>query len=47
MAVAHSLLSVVYHVVREKHPSTELGADVFDRLDTTRIERHHVRRLEQ
>ncbi len=47
MAVAHSLLTVVYHVLREKHPYTELGADFFDQLDTTRIERHHVRRLEQ
>ncbi len=25
----------------------ELGADYFDRLDATRIQRHHIRRLEQ
>ena len=47
IAVAHSLLAVMYHVLRTGRPYAELGADYFDRLDTTRIERHHVRRLEQ
>jgi transposase len=47
MAVAHSLLIVVYHVLRTEQPYTELGADYLDQLDATRIERHHVRRLEQ
>ena len=32
---------------REKKPYTDLGADYFDKLDTSRIQRHHVRRLEQ
>jgi transposase len=43
----HSVLVVVYHVVRDQQPYCDLGADYFDRLDTARIERHHVRRLEQ
>ena len=47
MAVAHSLLVVIYHVLRKRQPHTELGADYLDRLDAARIERHHVRRLEQ
>jgi len=47
MAVAHSMLVALYHVLREKRPFQDLGADYFDRLDTTHIERHHVRRLEQ
>jgi hypothetical protein len=47
MAVAHSILTVLYHVLRERRPYRDLGADYFDRLDATRIERHHVRRLEQ
>jgi transposase len=47
MAVAHSLLVVIYHVLRTGRPYTELGADYFDRLDATRIEHHHVLRLEQ
>lgn len=47
MAVAHSLLVIIYHVLREKKPYTELGADYFDRLNTEQVQRHHVRRLEQ
>jgi len=47
MAVAHSLLVTIYYVLRERRPYRELGADYFDRLDATRLQRHHVRRLEQ
>ena len=45
VAVAHSLLVVVYHVLKTGKPYLELGVDYFDQLDATRIERHHVRRL--
>lgn len=38
---------MIYHVLRTGRPYTELGLDYFDQLDTARIERHHVRRLEQ
>jgi hypothetical protein len=34
-------------MLRDQQPYTDLGADYFDRLDTDRVERHHVRRLEQ
>ena len=47
VAVAHSLLVVIYHVLKTGKPYVELGVDYFDQLDATRIERHHVRRLEQ
>jgi transposase len=47
MALSHRVLVMLYHVLRDKKPYTDLGADYFDKLDTTRIERHHVRRLEQ
>jgi transposase len=47
VAVAHSLLVVIYHVLRDRRPYLELGAGYFDALDAARIERHHVRRLEQ
>jgi transposase len=47
VAVAHSLLVVIYHLLKTGRPYTELGVDYFDRLDAARIERHHVRRLEQ
>jgi transposase len=46
-AVAHTLLVIIYHLLREHVPSTDLGPDSFDQLDKARVERHHVRRLEQ
>ena len=46
VAVAHSLLIVVHHVLRTGEPYVDLGADYFDRLDTKRLKRYHVRRLE-
>lgn len=47
MAVAHSVLVIMYHVLKEKKPYHELGADYFDRLDTQQTQRYYVRRLEQ
>jgi transposase len=47
VAVAHSLLVVIYHVLKTGRPYVELGVDYFDHLDAARVERHHVRRLEQ
>lgn len=47
MALAHSLLVVIYHVLRTKTPYKDLGADYFDKLDADRLQRHHVHRLEQ
>ena len=47
MAVAHALLVLIYHVLKTRRPYQDLGADYFDRLDAARLERHHVRRLEQ
>ena len=47
VAVAHSVLVIAYHVLREKKPFADLGSDYFDQIDAARIQRHHVRRLEQ
>ena len=47
MAVAHTLLVIIYHLLRDHVPYADLGPDYFDRLDQARVERHHVRRLEQ
>ena len=47
VAVCHSLLVVIYHMLRHRRPYQDLGPDYFDRLDTTRLQRHYVRRLEQ
>lgn len=46
VAVAHSILVIIYHVLKHRVPYRELGADYFDKLNVTYIQRHHVRRLE-
>ena len=47
VALAHSILVIIYHVLRTKKPYAELGADHFDKLNTERIQQHHIRRLQQ
>jgi transposase len=47
VAVAHSVLVILYHLLRDHRPYTDLGPAYFDRLDTERLQRLHVRRLEQ
>jgi transposase len=47
MAVSHSVLVILYHVLRDKKPYSDLGADYFDKLDTKYIERQSIQRLEQ
>jgi transposase len=47
VAVSHSVLVILYHVLREKKPYHDLGGDYFAKLDTRRQERHHIRQLEQ
>jgi transcriptional regulator with XRE-family HTH domain len=46
-ALAHKVLVIIYHLLRTKKPYTDLGAQYFDQQDRERIERHHLRRLEQ
>jgi transposase len=47
VAVAHSVLVIVYHVLRTGQPYADLGPDYFDRLDADRLQRHHVHRLRE
>jgi transposase len=47
VAVSHSVLVMLYHMLREDCPYTDLGPDYFEQLEADRIERYHVRRLEQ
>jgi transposase len=47
VAVAHSVLVSIYHLLRDHKPSADLGADYFDPLDAARLQHHHVHRLEQ
>jgi transposase len=46
MAVAHSLLVIIYHVLSDKQPYRDLGADYFDKMDKERLTRQALRRLE-
>jgi transposase len=46
LAVAHAVLVILSHLVRDQKPSTDLGVDYFDRLDTERLQRRYVQRLE-
>jgi transposase len=46
VAVSHTLLSIIYSMLRAHVPYTDLGADRFERLDPERLPRYHVRRLQ-
>lgn len=46
VAVAHSILTDTYHILKYKVAYIELGEDYFDRLQRDRIRRYHVKRLE-
>ena len=39
VAVAHSVLVVAYHILTNKRPYSDLGADYFDTLNTARGQR--------
>lgn len=45
VAVAHRVLVIAYHILKRQQPYTDLGADYFDTLDSERIQRHHISRL--
>ena len=47
VAVAHTLLGIIYQVLKVRAPYRELGADYYDRLEPERLKRQLVRRLEQ
>jgi transposase len=46
VAVAHAMVVIIYHILRDKVPYYELGAHHFDRLHVTHIKHHLVKRLE-
>jgi transposase len=45
LAVAHSILTVIYYVLTRGVPYEDLGADYFDRLRPEQHARYHARRL--
>src|SRR5215813_7440507 len=47
MAVAHSILVIIYHVLRDGVPYRDLGSTFFDERDRQRVEQRLVRRLER
>jgi hypothetical protein len=47
MAVSHSLLVIIYHMLARNSTYSDLGPDYFDALENGRLQRHYVRRLEQ
>ncbi len=47
VAVGHSILVIIYHVLRDQKPYHELGGNSFDERDRQALEKRLVRRLEK
>jgi len=47
IAVGHSILVILYYLLKEGTQYADLGADFFDRLEPQRLTRYYVKRLEQ
>jgi transposase len=47
VALGHTILVIIYHLLKDQTTYRELGPDYFDRLDTERLTRTLVRRLER
>ena len=47
VALGHTLLIIIYHVIAHRCDYKELGADYFLRLEPERIKRYLVKRLQQ
>ncbi|HXM20862.1 MAG TPA: transposase [Terriglobales bacterium] len=45
IAVAHSILVIAYYMLRNGVDFNDLGADYFDRMNTAKLKRYHLRRL--
>jgi len=46
VAVAHRLLVIIYHMLKDQTSYRELGSDHFNKLNAAYVQRHHVKRLE-
>ncbi len=46
VALGHTILTIVYHVMKNKVAYQELGEDFFDRLNEHRLSTCYVRRLQ-
>jgi len=47
IAVGHSILVIVYHMLKARTKYADLGGDFFDHLEPKRLTRYHVMRLER
>ena len=47
LAVAHSILVIAYHMLKDHRAYQELGSDYFDRLRGDGLKRYYVKRLQQ
>ena len=47
MAVGHSILIIVYSVLKRHQPYQDLGSNYFDERDRAVVARQSIRRLEQ
>jgi transposase len=47
VAVAHTVLVIIYHILTRRQPHRELGEAYFDHLERQHVERRLVRRLER
>ena len=47
IAVGHSILTIAYHVLKNRVPYVDLGPEYFQKLDPERLTRDLVRRLER
>ena len=45
IAVAHSILVIAFHILRDGVDFEDLGPDDFDRMDAAKLKRYHLRRL--
>jgi transposase len=45
IAVAHTILVIAFHVLRDEVPFRDLGADYFDQVNVGRQKQYHLRRL--
>lgn len=46
-ALAHSILVIAYHVLRDGVEYRDLGPDYFDRINTAKLAKYHLRRLSE
>ena len=47
MAVAHTIVVSMYHMLKNKQPYRELGADFLDRRNAENVKRYLLKRLER